>query len=129
MDFVAKRVLQALLLQSRDNRPISAASLAAMAGVTPTRAATALCTLELAGLANASRARLTMLGLVAALAQDGTLGGAGAQAGTSRALRPYGRPKRHAQCPWAARDAGRGAPAHDALFAGLVPVELGIGRA
>jgi len=105
MDFVAQRVLHALLLQSRDNRRISAASLAAMAGVTPTRAAAALCTLEFAGLADASRARLTMRGLVAALAKAGALGGTGPQAGSS-VPEPPRRPKLGVQCPWAARDAG-----------------------
>jgi len=105
MDFVSQRVLHALLHLSRDNRPISAASLAAVAGVTPTRAATALCTLELAGLADASRARLTMRGLVAALARDGALGGAGPHAG-SRTPRPCGDPQLGVHYPWAARETG-----------------------
>jgi hypothetical protein len=106
MDFVAQRVLHALLLLSRNNLPISATSLAAMAGVTPMRAASALCALELAGLADASRARLTMRGLVAALAQDSALGGTASPAGSSTAPPPRCRPKLDVQCPWAARDAG-----------------------
>jgi hypothetical protein len=103
MDLVAQRVLRTLFLQSRDNQHISAASLAAVAGVTPTAAASALCALELAGLADASRARLTMRGLVAALADDGALGGTGPQA-RSKSPQPRHRPKLDVQCPWAAGD-------------------------
>jgi hypothetical protein len=105
MDFVAQRVLHALFLLSRDNQPISATSLAERAGVTPTRAATALCTLELAGLADASRARLTLRGLVVALARDGALGGTGALT-TESTPRPQRRPKLDVRCPWAAGSAG-----------------------
>jgi hypothetical protein len=105
MDFVAQRVLHALFLLSRDNLPISAVSLAAKAGVTPTRAATALCGLDQAGLADASRARLTMRGLVVALANGGALGGTGPQAANSAPPLPGVR-KLGLRYPWAARAAG-----------------------
>ena len=63
---ITQHTLYALFCLSRDTRHISAASLAAVLGVTATQAAAALLELERAGLVDASRARLTMLGLATA---------------------------------------------------------------
>jgi hypothetical protein len=71
-----RRILHALFALSRDTLHISAASLADAVGTTPTRAAAALIALERAGLCDASRARLTMLGLATA-AQMGSARGGG----------------------------------------------------
>ena len=60
------RILIALYELCRDTAHVSARTLADAAGTTPTRAAACLVALERAGLCDASRARLTMLGLVAA---------------------------------------------------------------
>lgn len=60
------RTLLALFCLSRDTRPVHAAALAAETGQSPTQAAQALLALERAGWVDASRARLTMLGLARA---------------------------------------------------------------
>jgi hypothetical protein len=60
------RILFALFCLSRDTRHIDATELACAARVTPTVAGQALLALERAGLVDASRARLTMLGLARA---------------------------------------------------------------
>jgi len=61
------RILFALFCLSRDTRHIDATELACAARVTPTAAAQALLLLERAGLVDASRARLTLLGLARAM--------------------------------------------------------------
>jgi len=71
------RILYALYCLSRDTRHISAQTLARAVDVTPTRAARALVALEAAGLVDASRARLTMLGLAKAVAAGADLSGRG----------------------------------------------------
>jgi DNA-binding IclR family transcriptional regulator len=100
-DPTLQTVLQALFFLSRDTRHISATTVATVAGLTPTRAGQALLALERAGLVDATRARLTMRGLVAA-ARLGAAGGGGiverrarvqAQAGCVTAKKPV---------PWAA---------------------------
>jgi DNA-binding transcriptional ArsR family regulator len=69
------RILFALFCLSRDTRHIDASELARAAGVSPTSAAEALVVLERAGLVDASRARLTMLGLARAAKLSGAGGG------------------------------------------------------
>jgi hypothetical protein len=75
MNPVEQAILHALFTLCQDNRRVSAASLGAHAGMTATRAASALVSLERAGLCDASRARLTMLGLATALQLGPALGG------------------------------------------------------
>ncbi len=62
------RILYALFCLSRDTCHIDAGELGIAAGVSATEAAKALVTLEKLGLVDASRARLTMLGLARASA-------------------------------------------------------------
>jgi hypothetical protein len=70
-----RRILHALFALSRDTQHISAATLADAVGTTPTRAAATLIALERAGLCDASRARLTMLGLAKAARMGSARGG------------------------------------------------------
>jgi hypothetical protein len=77
-DSIQQQVLHALYCLCRDTRHISAATLAAAIAtpsVTPTRVASALVALERAGLVDASRARLTMLGLATAVRVGSAAGG------------------------------------------------------
>ncbi|MDH5673136.1 MAG: helix-turn-helix domain-containing protein [Myxococcales bacterium] len=74
-DRMAPRILHALFCLSRDTGHISATTLAAAASVTPTEAARLLVELERKGLVDASRARLTMAGLVAAARASSGSGG------------------------------------------------------
>lgn len=67
IDLAQHQILHALFCLSRDTRHISATSLAAVVGLTPTQTASALVALEAAQLVDASRARLTMLGLATAV--------------------------------------------------------------
>lgn len=60
--------LQAIFTLSRATLPVDAASLARQIGTSPTRVAEALVVLEQRGWVDASRARLTMLGLAKAVA-------------------------------------------------------------
>jgi DNA-binding transcriptional ArsR family regulator len=69
------RILFALFCLSRDTRHIDATELASLAGVSPTVAGQALVLLERAGLVDATRARLTMLGLARAAKLAATSGG------------------------------------------------------
>ena len=69
------RVLHVLFCLSRDTRHIDATELARAVGVSATTAAHSLLQLERAGLVDASRARLTMLGLARAVALAGQSGG------------------------------------------------------
>jgi DNA-binding IclR family transcriptional regulator len=69
------RILFALFCLSRDTRHIDATEIAHAARVTPTVAAQALVVLERAGLVDASRARLTMLGLARAMKISAAGGG------------------------------------------------------
>jgi hypothetical protein len=80
------KILIALFELCRDTSHVSARTLADAAGTTPTRAAACLLALERAGLCDASRARLTMLGL-ATVARLGAASGGGAQ-GKVRRLPP-----------------------------------------
>ena len=74
-DPTEQQVLYVLFCLSRDSRHISATTLAAAVGTTPTRAASALLSLERARLVDASRARLTMLGLATAVRLGPAAGG------------------------------------------------------
>lgn len=74
-DSLQRRILHALFTLSRDTRHISARTLADAVGTTPTRAASTLVALERAGLCDASRARLTMLGLAQAARASSGAGG------------------------------------------------------
>jgi len=74
-DPIEQQVLHALFCLSRDTRHIDATTLAAALSLTPTRAAAALLVLEHAGLVDASRARLTMLGLATAVRVGPAAGG------------------------------------------------------
>lgn len=69
------RILFALFCLSRDTRHIDASELARAAGISPTLAAEGLVVLERAGLVDATRARLTMLGLARATKLSGAGGG------------------------------------------------------
>lgn len=82
IDSAQHQVLYALFCFSRDTRHISATTLADAVGLTATRTAAILVTLERAGLVDASRARLTLIGLATAV----RLGPAGF--GPLRAARP-----------------------------------------
>ncbi len=75
IDSTQQQTLYALYCFSRDTRRISAATLAAALSLTPTRVAAALVALEHAGLVDASRARLTMLGLATAVRVGPAAGG------------------------------------------------------
>jgi len=70
-----QQTLYALYCFSRDTRHISAATLATALSITPTQAASALVVLERKGLVDASRARLTMLGLASAVRLGPAAGG------------------------------------------------------
>lgn len=99
------QVLYALFSLSRANRRISATTLAAEVGMTPTRTAELLVELERRGLVDASRARLTMQGLVVAA----NLGPAGS--GSRRLERPAFRaPEPPSAPPLAAAPAASPAP-------------------
>ncbi len=71
-----QQTLHVLFCLSRDNQRTSADALAAALNATPTQAAQALVALEAAGLVDASRARLTMVGLATAVRRGPALGGA-----------------------------------------------------
>jgi DNA-binding transcriptional ArsR family regulator len=98
------RVLHALFCLSRDTGHISATTLGAAVGLTPTLAAQTLVALERAGLVDASRARLTLLGLATAV----RLGPASSGSGSKRAVRAavVERTLAPAQEPLAARSTG-----------------------
>lgn len=74
-DAIQDRILQAVFRLSRDTCPIDATVLGRVTGVSTTAAAEALVALERAGLVDASRARLTMLGLARACALGADQGG------------------------------------------------------
>jgi hypothetical protein len=65
-DTTTDSILFALYCLCRDNKHVDATELALAASVSPTLAAQTLVQLERAGLVDASRARLTMLGLARA---------------------------------------------------------------
>lgn len=67
IDSTQQQALYALFCLSRDTRRISAQTLGAALSLTPTQAGRALVELEHAGLVDATRARLTMLGLATAM--------------------------------------------------------------
>jgi DNA-binding IclR family transcriptional regulator len=67
IDSTQQQALYALFCLSRDTRRINARTLGAALSLTPTQAARALVELERAGLVDATRARLTMLGLATAV--------------------------------------------------------------
>jgi DNA-binding IclR family transcriptional regulator len=69
------RVLYALYCFSRDTCRIDASELARAVGLTASKAAGALIELERAGLVDAGRARLTLLGLARAVALEASGGG------------------------------------------------------
>lgn len=71
------RVLIALFSLSRGTLPIDAGELGRLSGLSPTGAARALLQLEAEGLADASRARLTLLGLAHAARLAAADGGGG----------------------------------------------------
>jgi DNA-binding transcriptional ArsR family regulator len=82
IDSAQHQVLRALFQLSRDTQHISATTLADAVGLTPTQTAAALVALEHAGLVDASRARLTMVGLATAVRVGP------ASSGAKRARRP-----------------------------------------
>jgi hypothetical protein len=75
-DHTTDRVLFALYCFSRDTYRIDASALARSVGLSATQAAAALVMLERAGLVDATRARLTMLGLARAVALSASGNGA-----------------------------------------------------
>lgn len=79
------RVLFALFCLSRDTQHIDASELARAARVTATEAGEALVALERAGLVDATRARLTMLGLARAARLASGQGGGQPQVDLSQA--------------------------------------------
>jgi hypothetical protein len=85
------RILVALFCLCRDTRPVDASALGQETGQTPTQAARALVALERAGWVDASRARLTMLGLARAAqlaARTGQSGGGPRRAAVSSRVQP-----------------------------------------
>ena len=88
-DHTTDRVLHALYCLSRYTCHIDATELARAVAITPTEAAQALLALEQAGWVDASRARLTMLGLARAAALN-----AGSNGGPRIDLR-HARPRSH----------------------------------
>jgi hypothetical protein len=96
-------VLYSLFILSRENSPIDAGTLGRLAGLSPTQVGRALIQLERAGLADASRIRLTMTGLAVALSPK-------AKAGARRLAVALAHPLAHARpLPLAAR------PDHSAI--------------
>lgn len=81
---IDNRILHALFCMSRENLPIDATRLGRAVGQSPSATAAALLRLERAGLVDASRARLTMLGLARAVAIGSELGGSGVDLGAAR---------------------------------------------
>lgn len=67
-DQLLQHTLQAIFSLSRETLPVDATSIARAVGTTPVRVAEALVELEQRGWVDASRARLTMLGLAKAVA-------------------------------------------------------------
>jgi len=67
-DQLLHHTLQAIFSLSRETLPIDATSIARVVGTSPVRVAEALVELEKRGWVDASRARLTMLGLAKAVA-------------------------------------------------------------
>jgi hypothetical protein len=96
-DSLQRRILHALFTLSRDTRHISARTLADAVGTTPTRAASTLIALERAGLCDASRARLTMLGLARAVRASSGAGGSQRQRSRKSVERPVQLPVRRDQ--------------------------------
>ena len=70
-------ILHAVFALSQANRRVTAGTIGAVSGVSATQAARALIALERQGLVDASRARLTMLGLARAVATGAQSGGHG----------------------------------------------------
>ena len=97
IDLGQQQILRALFCLSRDTRHISALTLAAATGLTPTRAGEALVALERNGLVDASRARLTMRGLALATRIKASAGGLGQQERAAAAAVPA-----PVAAPWAA---------------------------
>ena len=87
------RVLLALFELSRENAHVSARTLADAVSTTPTRAAACLVALEREGLCDASRARLTMLGLATAAQLGVGSGGATRRKLQQLPARSEGRPQ------------------------------------
>jgi hypothetical protein len=85
-DSTEQQVLYALFCLSRDTQHIDATTLAMALSLTPTRAASALLALEREGLVDASRARLTMLGLASAVRLGRAEGGPRLPLGAACAL-------------------------------------------
>jgi len=112
-DAIEQQVLYALFCLSRDTRHIDATAIATALALTPTRAAAALLALERAGLVDASRARLTMLGLASAVRLGPAAGGPRLDLGAAVATvqRPPDR------LPLAAKS-GDAEPDHYELFGG-----------
>jgi hypothetical protein len=81
------RILIALYRLTRDTCPIDAGALARAAGLRTIAAAQALIELERAGLADATRARLTMFGLARAARLDAAAGPVPLRAVRTRSLR------------------------------------------
>ncbi|MFI5306805.1 MAG: hypothetical protein ACHQ53_05610 [Polyangiales bacterium] len=75
IDSTQQQALYALFCLSRDTRRISAKTLGAALSLTPTQAGRALVELERAGLVDASRARLTLVGLATAVRLGPAAGG------------------------------------------------------
>jgi DNA-binding IclR family transcriptional regulator len=118
-------ILYALFCLSRDTQHIDATELGRAVGVSTTEAARALVALEQAGLVDATRARLTMLGLARASAlQAGGAGGPRKEVDLRHA-RPR---KPAAQVPLAARSSAGGSLVHGRQER-RVDVVLGVGRA
>ena len=84
-DVLQNKILYALYCMSRDTMAIDAGSPGRVTGSSATDAAASLVALELAGLVDATRARLTMLGLAKAAAAGADLGGTGIDLGAAPA--------------------------------------------
>ncbi|MDD9943729.1 MAG: hypothetical protein OXU20_21990 [Myxococcales bacterium] len=86
IDAIEDRILHTIYCLSRDTRPIDAVILGRAVAISATAAAEALVRLERASLVDASRARLTMLGLARACQIGGQLTGASAGPGAVAAV-------------------------------------------
>lgn len=84
------RTLYALYCLSRETLPIDAGALGRLTGVSATQTAVALVQLERRGYVNASRIRLTMLGLARAVRLGMQAGGGASGRGLARTRRPPG---------------------------------------
>jgi hypothetical protein len=106
------RTLYALFCLSRDTLPIDAGALAQLTGLTVIQAAECLLQLERQGYVDASRARLTMLGLARAAQLSRQSGGGSLTAGWTPARAPH-KVEPRLKPPVAAKRSSESSPARE----------------